>query len=152
MTSRFSQRLKKKMWWGIISSPPPFPEVLFPPFLFSFAFYLEKKSNLSVFPECFPSREKSPVLPIVIELFKWISSAFKALCGDRNDDTPPLTQNYSYFFRKDRLFNNSSEFLGLIYQTWTPNEKKISVLKWMFLWADPCSRVLSIFKLVDEGS
>lgn len=113
-------------------------------FSFSLAFYLEKKSNLSVFPECSPIREKFPVLPIVIELFKWISSAFKVPCGDHNDDTPLLIQNYSYFFKKDRLFNSSSEFLGLIYQIWIPNESKISILKWMFLWADPCSRVLSI--------
>lgn len=137
--------IENKSVMGNYFFPSSFPRSSLSSFSFSFTFYLEKKSNLSVFPECSPTREKSPVLPTVIEVFKWISSAFKALCGDRNDDTPAPTQNYSYFFRKDRLFNNSSEFLGLIYQTLTPNEKKISVLKWMFLWADPCSGVLSIF-------
>lgn len=95
--------IENKNVMGNYFFPSSFPRSSLSSFSFSFAFYLEKKSNLSVFPECSPTREKSPVLPIVIELFKWISSAFKALCGDRNDDTPPLTQNYSYFFQERQI-------------------------------------------------
>lgn len=84
-----------------------FPRSSLSSFSFSFAFYLEKKSNLSAFPKCSSIREKFPVLPIVKELFKWISSAFKVLCGDH-------MMIHHHWFKTTHTFSGKTDYTTVL--------------------------------------